>query len=119
MMFDRSNIFEVPLETKRAHGGEGFIEFHRLADAEGTAGGCNFIDVAVVPPGSTIGLHRHGPTEEEFYLLLSGRGVMTRDGEPIHLRAGDLVRNRPGGAHTFRTTGSEPVRLFVFELSVP
>ena len=117
-MFDRTNIFEVPLERRQAHGGEGQIAFHRIATAEEMAGGCNFIDVAVVPPGTTIGLHRHRPTEEEYYLLLDGEGVMTREGEELHLRAGDLVRNPPGGAHTFRTTGSEPVRLFVFELSV-
>ena len=117
--FDRCNLDSLPLSPVRAHGGEGEIAFCRIASAAQLDGGCNFIDLAVVPPGVTIGTHRHAEDEEEFYLILSGRGHMVRDGVALTVGAGDLVRNRPGGEHGLRATGDEPLRLFVFEVRVP
>jgi mannose-6-phosphate isomerase-like protein (cupin superfamily) len=115
---DRCNLGEVVLADVRAHGGEGRIRFARLAEASALAGSCNFIDYAEVPPGSSIGRHRHGADEEELYLVLEGEGQMWRDGELFPVRAGDLVRNRPGGEHGLENTGSAPLRLFVVELRV-
>jgi mannose-6-phosphate isomerase-like protein (cupin superfamily) len=117
--FSRCNLDALPLARKNAHGGEGLIQFRRIADAASLAGGCNFIDLAVIPPGVTIGRHRHADDEEEFYLVLAGRGRMFRDGEEFEIGPGDLVRNRPGGEHGLRALGPEPLKLFVFEVKVP
>lgn len=116
--YDRSNIGQIELAQVRAHGGEGLIRFARVADRESMAGGCNFIDFAELPPGTSIGRHTHAETEEEFYLVLRGRGEMTRNGETFTVGAGDLIRNPPGGTHSLRNTGSEELRIFVFELQV-
>jgi mannose-6-phosphate isomerase-like protein (cupin superfamily) len=118
LLFDRCNLDELALTAVQAHGGAGSIQFCRIADAARLAGGCNFIDLAVVPPGATIGQHRHAPDEEEFYLVLSGHAELYRDGERLTLRPGDLVRNPPGGEHGLRALGPEAVRLFVFEVPV-
>ena len=118
-LFSRCNLDELLLTTVQAHGGDGRIRFCRIADAASLAGGCNFIDLAIVPPGATIGRHRHAADEEEFYLVLDGRAQMYRDGEEIMVGPGDLVRNPPGGEHGLRAVGPEPVRLFVFEVRVP
>ena len=117
--FSRCNLGALRLTQVRAHGGEGVIDFCRVADASALAGGCNFIDLAVVPPGATIGRHRHAPDEEEFYLVLSGRAEMYRDGQELIVGPGDLVRNPPGSEHGLRALGPDPVRLFVFEVRVP
>jgi mannose-6-phosphate isomerase-like protein (cupin superfamily) len=117
--FSRCNLDALRLTRVRAHGGEGVIEFCRVADASALAGGCNFIDLAVVPPGATIGRHQHAPDEEEFYLVLSGRAEMYRDGREFIVGPGDLVRNPPGAEHGLRALGPDPVRLFVFEVRVP
>lgn len=116
--FDRCNLFELALERGPAHEGEGDISFRRIAVQNNLEGVCNFLDYAEVPPGCTIGLHRHRSDEEEFYLVLGGEGRMTKDGEVFQVRAGDLIRNRPGGTHGLENIGSEVVRLFVFELRV-
>lgn len=118
-LFSRCNIEELALTAVQAHGGDGKIQFCRIADAASLAGGCNFIDLAIVPPGSTIGRHRHSSNEEEFYLVLDGRAQMYRNGEEITVGPGDLVRNPPGGEHGLRALGPDPVRLFVFEVRVP
>jgi len=114
--FIRCNLDELALAEVRAHGGEGEIRFARIAEAAAFAGGCNFIDYAELPPGSSIGRHRHADDEEELYLVLAGAGTMWRDGEHFAVRTGELIRNRPGGEHELRNTGSEPLRLFVIEL---
>jgi len=116
MPFVRCNLGELSLEVVRAHGGEGEIRFARIAEAAALAGGANFIDYAEVPPGASIGRHRHADDEEELYLVLEGRGAMWRDGEQFTVRTGDLVRNQPGGEHGLRNTGTGVLRLFVIEL---
>lgn len=116
--YDRGNLGRVALSDLRAHGGEGLIRFARLAGRESMAGGCNFIDLAELPPGTSIGLHTHAAAEEEFYLILHGRGEMIRNGETFPVEPGDLIRNPPGGTHSLRNTGTETLRIFVFELEV-
>ncbi len=113
-----TNVYDVPLSLVRAHGGEGEIGFARVAAAGGGGGGCNFVDVAVLAPGTSIGRHRHAADEEEFYLVLAGSGTMTCEGRDLPIWAGDLVRNPPGGEHGLRNTGDEELRLFVFEIHV-
>jgi mannose-6-phosphate isomerase-like protein (cupin superfamily) len=115
---DRCNLHQAALAEVVAHGGEGRIQFARIAGSGALAGACNFIDYAVVPPGASIGRHRHAQDEEELYLVLEGSGRMWRNGETFAVRAGDLVRNPPGGEHGLECTGDGPLRLFVFELRV-
>jgi mannose-6-phosphate isomerase-like protein (cupin superfamily) len=114
--FERCNLSDLALAQVRAHGGEGEIRFARIAEAAAFAGGCNFIDYAELPAGASIGRHRHADTEEELYLVLEGRGTMWRDGEQFTVRTGELIRNRPGGEHELRNTGTGVLRLFVIEL---
>ncbi len=116
-MFDRCNLRAVPLVRQCAHGGVGEIRFARLASAAALDGPCNFIDLAELAPGVSIGQHTHAAGEEEFYLVLEGSGVMTRDDETFRVGTGDLIRNRPGGRHGLVNDGDVPLRIFVFELA--
>lgn len=118
-LLDRCNLHDLKLVRTRAHGGEGLIRFARVVDRSGLIGGCNFIDLAELPPGTSIGLHAHAGSEEELYLILTGTGEMTRNGEVFAVQEGDLIRNPPGGIHSLRNTGAGPLKIFVFELEVP
>jgi mannose-6-phosphate isomerase-like protein (cupin superfamily) len=117
--FDRCNLEDLELEETVAHGGRGMIRFRRIATAAEFDGACNFIDVSVVPPDCSIGRHTHGPGEEEYYLILEGSGAMWTGERWQRVRAGDLVRNPPGGTHELVNDGTADLRLFVFELRVP
>ncbi len=116
--FDLCNLDGLELRPVRAHGGQGAIDFARVAGADQLEGACNFIDLAIVPPGASIGRHAHAADEEEFYLVLSGRGRMWRDGREIDVAPGDLIRTPPGGSHGLVNSGDEALRLFVFEVRV-
>jgi nucleoside-diphosphate-sugar epimerase/quercetin dioxygenase-like cupin family protein len=118
-MLDRCNLGALRLERVRAHGGEGEIGLARVASQGALAGACAFIDLAVLPPGTSIGRHRHAVTDEELYLVLGGEGEMWRDGEVFRVGSGDLVRNPPGARHGLVNVGRDDLRVFVFDLAVP
>ena len=94
------------------------IFYNRFLTAEQIAGRCNFMDVSIVPPGTSIGEHTHADTEEEYYLIITGTGTMRRDGETFPVRAGDLIRNIPGGCHSLLNDGTDNIMMLVFELKV-
>jgi len=106
---------ELPLQLMRAHGGEGEIFCHRPFSSDVFEGPWNFVDYAVLPPGTSIGRHRHGDNEE-LYLVLEGSGTMHLDGRDFRVEAGVVVVNRRGGTHGLRNDGNEPLRLFVVEV---
>jgi len=107
---------ELPLEQVRAHDGRGTIGFHRVFESEDFRGPWSFVDYAVLPPGASIGLHRHG-LDEELYLVLEGTGTMQRDGHEFRVRPGSVIVNRPHGEHGLRNDGEVPLRLFVIEIA--
>jgi uncharacterized cupin superfamily protein len=106
---------DLPLERVRAHGGEGTIHFRRLFEAAEFAGPWRFVDYAVLPPGASIGVHRH-EGDEELYLVLEGEGRMRLDDEEIDVRAGSVIVNRDGGVHGLVNTGDRDLRLFVVDV---
>lgn len=97
-----------------AHGGEKAISFARVLERSG--GALRFIDLSVVEPGADIGLHTHELDNEEMYIILSGKGWMTLDDRCFEIGAGDVILNRPGGAHALKNIGDEPLRLVVVEV---
>jgi mannose-6-phosphate isomerase-like protein (cupin superfamily) len=98
-----------------AHGGTGSIATERVLGGP-PATACDFVDLTVVPPGSTIGVHTHSPHDEEFYVVISGSGEMYLDGRIFSVGSGDVIRNRPGGTHGLRNVGEEDVRLVVIQV---
>jgi quercetin dioxygenase-like cupin family protein len=80
--------------------------------------GLAFLDFAQVPPGATIGLHRHGPSDEEIYVVLSGRGRYCAEGQWVDVRPGSVAVNPPGGLHGLENSGDEPLRIVVVDIAV-
>jgi mannose-6-phosphate isomerase-like protein (cupin superfamily) len=77
------------------------------------------MDYSMIPVGASVGLHKHRDDEEEFYLILRGRGRFHCNGEEVDVGEGDLLRNPPGGTHSLVNTGAEELVMFVFEVRVP
>jgi mannose-6-phosphate isomerase-like protein (cupin superfamily) len=105
-------------ETAVAHEGRNTIGFARATTGvPGSA--CNFIDLCVVPAGSSIGVHTHGGGDEEIYIVIDGRGKMSVDGEGFDVEAGDVIVNRPGGTHGLVNDGDALLRLVVVDVARP
>jgi len=110
-----ANLNDLELESVVAHGGEGRILFRRLFGEGDLRGSWNFVDFAVLPPGTSIGRHRHGQNEE-LYLVLEGEGLMELDGAEFPVRPGSVILNQPHGTHGLRNTSQSVLKLFVVEV---
>ncbi|MFI1682908.1 cupin domain-containing protein [Streptomyces sp. NPDC020607] len=113
------NVKDLLTAKEHDHGGLGTILAHRVfARAEGAAG-ADFIDLAVLPPGTSIGRHRHG-ADRETYVVLAGSGLMFRDGAEFRVGTGDVVVNRPYGEHGLYNDSEDAtdLHLLVFEEAV-
>ena len=111
------NIGEQPLKTVVAHGGEGKILFNRLFEESDFRTSINFVDYAVLPPGASIGRHRHGDNEE-IYLVLEGQGRMELEGDVFTVEAGHVIVNKVQGTHGLKNVGDTELRLFVVEVAL-
>ncbi|MCB9764503.1 MAG: cupin domain-containing protein [Alphaproteobacteria bacterium] len=97
-----------------AHDGKGEVLFRRvLTQDDGSA--FDFVDMTIVPPGCSVGLHTHEAEEEEHYFIFAGRGVMVLDDKTVTVQAGDLVVNRPGGTHSLENPGPLPLKMVVWQ----
>jgi quercetin dioxygenase-like cupin family protein len=96
------------------HGGVGGIDVYRAYSRAVGGREVRFVDIVEIPPGSSIGIHRHGD-DEETYILLGGRGTMMLDGVEVPVTAGDVVVNRPFGEHGLRNDSADSIHLVVIE----
>jgi mannose-6-phosphate isomerase-like protein (cupin superfamily) len=62
-------------------------------------------------PGSGIGLHEQ--KEDEIYYVLSGRGVMTLDGNTVDVTPGTAVLTRTGSSHSLKQVGGEDLVILI------
>jgi mannose-6-phosphate isomerase-like protein (cupin superfamily) len=101
-------------ERVRAHGGQREISFARVVTRD--RGPLRFIDLSVLEAGADIGCHTHDADNEELYVVVSGRGLMTLDGQEFEVGPGHVILNRPGGTHGLRNIGEEALRIVVIEV---
>lgn len=99
----------------KCHDGEGPLKVMDLIAARGKKQFIKFIHDDVIPPGSTIGDHPHRGEApfEEWYLVLSGEGIMQLDGKEYVMKPGDISGCFANGHHGIRNTGKEDLRLIV------
>jgi mannose-6-phosphate isomerase-like protein (cupin superfamily) len=100
-----------------AHDGVGTVEAARVLD-RGRVHGCRFVDLTIVHPGSTVGVHTH-EEDEELYVIIDGRGIMNVDGERFEVESGDVILNPPHGTHEMWNEGTEPIRMVVVDVGPP
>lgn len=64
-------------------------------------------------PGGEVPLHEH--SQEEVYLIVSGRGELELGGESHPVKPGDYVYITPGTPHNLRNTAAEDmIMLFCY-----
>ena len=65
---------------------------------------------ATVAAGQSTQLHFH-PNTEEFYYILSGKGLMRLAEQCFNVLPGDSIAIPPGTTHNIKNTGNDPLRL--------
>ena len=88
------------------------LTYYQDAETYGTRG--ILVAVAVIKPGHEIHPpHQHA--EEEFMMVMEGKGVMYVGEERIPTRKGDLLYTSPLGLARHQDTGTEPLTFVVFK----
>ena len=91
------NFYQLePKLQANCHGGQGTIKIHNIFEKFET--NMQFFHYTVLPPHTSIGVHKHR-NNEEFYVVLTGQGEMEVDGTTNPVTAGDVIMNGPYGTH--------------------
>jgi mannose-6-phosphate isomerase-like protein (cupin superfamily) len=110
----RQDMLREPLE--HCHDGQGALDWIEVLNGEDLKGkGLDFIHDDILPPGVSIGKHKH-TDDEEYYYILSGNGLMTLDHEKFEVSGGDITAVYPGGEHGLENTGCEDMRIIVISV---
>ena len=99
------------------HDGKGTLDFTELFTQKDFDADIRFFHHTILPPGTSIGVHRHG-NDQEIYIVLQGQGMMTLDGQTYPVKPGDVIVNRPFGSHGIENIGEEKLELLVFEIGI-
>ncbi|MCL9780588.1 cupin domain-containing protein [Vibrio sp. S4M6] len=112
------NFLETQKQTQTsAHGGRGDVELYEIWSGDDFLSKCDFIDRQVIPPGSTVGYHKHG-NNEEMYILLEGTGTMTIDNQTVKVKKGDMIKNPPFGEHGLINDSSSNIEMLIIQMSL-
>ena len=65
---------------------------------------------AIVAPGQTTALHRHGMSEE-LYHITAGEGSLTLGAEKVKVSPGDTVLIPAGTPHCIEASGAEALHI--------
>jgi len=98
------------------HHGIGEVQLLRAYERADGGPLVDLIHLVIVPPGSTLGRHRHGD-DTEWYVVLDGEGTMHVDGHDRPVRGGDVVVNRPFGEHGLANDTADDLHVIVFKIA--
>ncbi len=101
---------EMKTESKQVRGGKGEVLFQHLFQKEEITAKTRLCARLTVPPGHSIGMHRHDG-EDELFVILKGTGVADDGRVRTPVGPGDAILTGKGEAHALDNTGSEPLEL--------
>lgn len=111
------NWLDMPLEDlSNCHKGIGVLKNADLLKAADFDTAVRFMKYMVLPPGTSIGEHKHGDNEE-FYIILEGNGTMTLEEREVPVKQGHVVVNQPFGTHSLLNDSDSNMHILVLEVA--
>jgi mannose-6-phosphate isomerase-like protein (cupin superfamily) len=99
---------EMRVEQKeRMRDGEGTLTLTHLAE-DNTQKNVRLVGEFILPPGASIGKHRHD-NETEYFIFLEGAGTVDDNGIETPVKKGDMMITGNGASHCVKNTGSGPL----------
>jgi quercetin dioxygenase-like cupin family protein len=109
------NFLSTRSSLEVTHEGKGVVKNASLYDAADFSTNLRFIIYSELQPGTSIGYHTH-ENNEEVYVILEGRGIMTISGQTHEVRAGDVILNKPYGSHGLENNSDSDLKILLFEV---
>jgi mannose-6-phosphate isomerase-like protein (cupin superfamily) len=104
MIYHRNGMKVEQKENMR--GGEGIATLTHFVDGSAMQN-ARMLAELTLPPGASIGYHRHDG-ETEYFIFLSGSGVVNDNGTEAPVQGGDVMVTG-NGAHSVANTGQVPL----------
>ena len=99
---------EMKIEIKeKMRDGEGKATLVQLVNCENEKN-VRLISEISLPPGASIGKHNH-ENEAEYYIILSGSGLVDDNGKEVKVEKGDAVITKDGAFHSIVNNGAVPL----------
>jgi mannose-6-phosphate isomerase-like protein (cupin superfamily) len=98
----------VSQNIEHMRGGLGTVTVKHLLNPDEMLGKGRLFAQNTVPPGASIGLHKHLGDMEAYYVI-SGSGVYGDNDRLFDIVAGDLVRVDDHNQHSIENTGDIPL----------
>lgn len=89
-------------------GGKGTVTMEHFVEKDESFGSGRLFAKATLPPGSSIGTHKHEGEYEIYYILQGTAHVMDND-EPKTLEPGSMMICKDGDSHMIENKGTEDV----------
>jgi mannose-6-phosphate isomerase-like protein (cupin superfamily) len=83
---------------------------------EGLREKINLIEDVIVPAGEKIPCHKHGATDEIFYVI-NNSAIMIVDNQEFKINPGDMVRVAKNESHGFRNESNKDFKMIVFKIN--
>ena len=110
MTIKQSEMKQEDRENMR--GGEGTVHFTHFVP-EKSQKHLRLAAEVSLPPGASIGYHRHD-NETEYFIFLEGSGTANDDGTEISVQKGDILITGEGASHGVLNTGQTPLVFTAF-----
>jgi mannose-6-phosphate isomerase-like protein (cupin superfamily) len=117
-VFITSRLYKELLQPVAAmNGGKGTVLARRVLGPAVYVGNWAFVDHVVLPPGSSVGRHRHQGVEEIYYVM-NGEGSVSVAAETAPIRRYDAVPIHAKEAHAIENTGALDLELMVIGVAL-
>jgi mannose-6-phosphate isomerase-like protein (cupin superfamily) len=108
-MIIRRNEMRTEEKTKM-RGGEGTVGFVHFTEG-GAMKNARLLAELTLPPGASIGYHQHD-NETEYFIFVSGSGMVNDNGAEVPVNAGDVMVTGNGASHGVKNTGPASLVLY-------
>lgn len=100
---------------KEFRGGKGSVTLEHFMDNQMANGAGRLFALTTIPPGASVGFHKH-EGDSEVYYILEGSALVNDNGTEVTLAPGDINFCPDGNSHSIENTGSTDLKYIAIIL---